>query len=213
MAEIEIRNWKNKKVGSLPLEDAVFEYPLKEHLIYEAVCAYQAAGRAGTASTKNRVDVSGGGRKPWRQKGTGRARAGDNRSPLWRHGGTVFGPHPRDYSWKFPKKMRLNALKSALAQKLRDGKLVCVDSMEFKSRKTGELEDAVGNGLGISGKVLLIHDGGESSGLQNLELAARNNPRLKVHRSLGVNIVDLLDCEVLVASENAIKQWSEVLAS
>lgn len=211
MAEIEVRNWKNKKVGSLPLDEAVFDYPLKEHLIYEAVCAYQAAGRAGTHATKNRINVSGGGRKPWRQKGTGRARAGDNRSPLWRHGGTVHGPQPRDYSWKFPRKMRLNALKSALAQKLREGKLVCVDKMEFKSHKTAELENAVGHGLGIAGKVLLIHEDGE--GVLNLERAAGNNPRLKVHRALGLNIVDLLDCEVLVASESAIKQWNEVLAS
>jgi large subunit ribosomal protein L4 len=213
MAEIEIRNWKNKKVGSLPLNDAVFDYPLKEHLIYEAVCAYQAAGRSGTASTKNRIEVSGGTRKPWRQKGTGRARVGDNRSPLWRHGGTVFGPRPREYSWKFPKKMRINALKSALAQKLREGKLVCVDTMEFESHKTRELEEAVGNGLGISGKVLLVHEGGEGNEVQNLERAAGNNPRLRVNRALGVSIVDLLDCEVLVASESAIKQWSEVLAS
>ena len=213
MAEIEIRNWKNKKVGSLPLDEAVFDYPLKEHLIYEAVCAYQAAGRSGTHSTKNRKNVSGGGAKPWRQKGTGRARAGDNRSPLWRHGGTVHGPQPRDYSWKFPRKMRLNALRSALAQKLRDGKLVCVDSMNFESHKTSELESAVGNGLGITGKVLLVHEGAASDGVQNLERAAGNNPRLKVHRALGMSIVDLLDCEVLVASEEAIKKLSEVLAS
>jgi len=212
MAEIEIRNWKNKKVGSLALAEAVFDYPLKEHLIYEAVCAYRAAGRAGTHSTKNRKNVSGGGRKPWRQKGTGRARAGDNRSPLWRHGGTAHGPHPRDYSWKFPRKMRLNALRSALAQKLREGKVVCVDTMEFDSHKTGELEQAVGNGLGISGKVLLVHEGVEGGGVQNLERAAGNNPRLKVHRALGMSIVDLLDCEVLVASESAIKQLNEVLA-
>jgi large subunit ribosomal protein L4 len=212
MAEIEIRNWKNKKVGSLELDAAVFDYPLKEHLIYEAVCAYQAAGRAGTHNTKNRKEVSGGGRKPWRQKGTGRARAGDNRSPLWRHGGTVHGPKPRDYSWKFPRKMRLNALKSVLAQKLRDGKLVCVDKMEFKSHKTAELEKAVGDGLGISGKVLLVHENLEGSGVENMMRAAGNNPRLNVERALGVSIIKMMDCEVMVASEGAIKQLSEVLA-
>jgi len=212
MAEIEIRNWKNKKVGSLELNEAVFGYPLKEHLIYEAVCAYQAAGRAGTHKTKNRVEVSGGGRKPWRQKGTGRARAGDNRSPLWRHGGTVHGPKPRDYSWKFPRKMRLNALKSILAQKLRDGKLVCVDKMEFKSHKTADLEKAVGDGLGISGKVLLVCESLEGTGVANMMRAAGNNPRLKVGRALGVSIVEMMDCEVMVVSEGAIKQLSEVLA-
>ena len=212
MAELEVRNWKNKTIRSLELDDRVFDYPLKEHLIYEAVCAYRAAGRAGTHQTKNRVNVSGGTSKPWRQKGTGRARSGDNRSPLWRHGGTVHGPQPRDYSWNFPKKMRKNALRSALAQKLREGKLVCVERMEFDSHRTGELEKAVGNGLGISGKVLLVYDGVGTDGVENLVRAAGNNPRLTVDRALGVNIVQLLDCEVMVASENAIRQLNEVLA-
>ena len=111
MPQIDVQDWKKKKLRTLELDPAVFDYPLKEHLLYEAVLAYRAAGRSGTAATKNRNAVSGGTRKLWRQKGTGRARVGDNRSPLWRHGGTAHGPVPRDYSWSFPKKMRRNALR------------------------------------------------------------------------------------------------------
>ena len=156
MAEITVRNWKNEPVGTLELDDAIFEYPLKEHLIYEAVCAFRAAGRAGTHKVKNRTEVSGGTKKLWRQKHTGRARMGDNRSPLWRHGGTVHGPVPRDYAWDFPKRMRRNALKSLLAQKLRDGRLLCVEDFGMPSHRTAELEKAVAAGLGVTGKALLI---------------------------------------------------------
>lgn len=208
MAEIAIRNWNNKKVGSLELDDAVFGYPLKRHLIYEAVCAYRAAGRRGTHNAKNRKDVSGGTRKLWRQKGTGRARVGDNRSPLWRHGGTVHGPHPRDYSWSFPRRMRRNALKSALAQKHREAQLLCLDKLDLKSHRTGELAELVTEGLKLDGKVLFLAEDGQ----RNLELAARNNPRLTVLRALGVNVVDLLDHDVVVTSRSALEQLTEVLA-
>lgn len=208
MAEIQVRNWKNETVRTLALTDSVFDYPLKRHLVFEAVQAYRAGGRAGTHKTKNRVEVSGGGKKLWRQKGTGRARMGDNRSPLWRHGGTVMGPRPRDYSWKLPKKMRWNAIKSVLSQKLREGKLVCVEDLAAQEPRTKDLELAVGQGLGISGKVLLVPVDDE----RNLDLASRNNPRLKVSRALGLNVVDLLDHEVVVLSEAAIKKLDEVLA-
>jgi len=208
MAQISVRNWKNETVRTLDVADAVFDYPLKEHLIYEAVLAYRAAGRAGTHKTKNRVEVSGGTKKLWKQKHTGRARMGDNRSPLWRHGGTVQGPQPRDYSWKFPRKMRWNAIKSVLSQKLREGKLVCVEDFATDSHRTKELDAAVGAGLGITGKVLLV----PSDERRNLDLASRNNPRLKVARVLGLSVVDLLDYEVVVASESAIKKLGEVLA-
>jgi len=208
MPEIAVRNWKNESVRSLDLDPAVFDYPLKQHLIYEAVLAYRDAGRAGTHKAKNRVEVSGGTRKLWKQKHTGRARVGDNRSPLWRHGGTVHGPQPRDYSWSFPKRMRRNALRSALAQKLRDGKLICVEAFELDSVKTKELEKAVTSGLGITGKTLLVPADAE----RNLELAARNNPRMKAVRALGVSIVDLLDHDVLLISEEALRKLNEVLA-
>ena len=208
MSEIEVRNWGNKKVRKLELDPAVFDYPWKEHLVWEAVQAYQAGGRAGTHKTKNRTVVSGGAGKPWRQKGTGRARSGDNRSPLWRHGGTVHGPQPRDYSWKFPKKMRSNAIRSVLAQKLRDGKLVCLDALECKDHKTKALDTALSGKLGLESKTLLVPLELE----KNLELAARNNPRLSVVRAMGISVVDLVDCDTVVIAEDAIKRLNEVLA-
>lgn len=207
MAQITVRNWGNKKLRELELDDALFGYALRPHLIYEAVCAYRATGRAGTHKTKNRKEVSGGTRKLWRQKHTGRARMGDNRSPLWRHGGIVHGPQVRSHTWRLPKKMRRNAVKSALAQKLREGKIVCLDSLERDTPKTRELEAALAGKLKLDGKVLLVPE--DSSG--NLDLAARNNPRLKVVRALGVSIVDLLDHETIVFSEPALKRLGEVL--
>lgn len=209
MAQIPVRDWNNKTLRTLELDEVVFGYPLKQHLIYEAVCAYRAGGRAGTHKIKNRSEVSGGTKKLWKQKHTGRARVGDNRSPLWRHGGTIQGPVPRDYSWDFPVAMRRNAIKSALAQKLRDGKIVCVEGFGLASPKTKDLEQALSAALGITRKALLLPLETEA----NLDRAARNNPRLKVVRALGVSIVDLLDHDTVVVSEPALKRLSEVLAS
>jgi large subunit ribosomal protein L4 len=208
MAQIDVRNWKNETVRTLALDSAVFEYPLKEHLLYEAVLAYQAAGRRGTHKTKNRVEVSGGTRKLWRQKHTGRARMGDNRSPVWRHGGVAHGPTPRSYAWRLPRKMRRNALRSALAQSLREGKIVCIEQFDLESHRSKDLEQALAGGLGITGRALLVPADEE----RNLQLAARNNPRLKVVRSLGVSVVDLLHHDTLLFSEPALQQLSEVLA-
>jgi large subunit ribosomal protein L4 len=209
MAKVPVRDWNNKTLRTLDVSDDVLGYPLKEHLIYEAVCAYRAGGRAGTHKTKNRVEVSGGTKKLWKQKHTGRARMGDNRSPLWRHGGTIQGPVPRDYSWKLPAAMRRNAIKSALAQKLRDGKLVCVDAFALKTPKTKDLEGALAGPLGVTERALLLPLESDA----NLDLAARNNPRLKVVRALGVSIVDLLDHDTVVVSEPALLRLAEVLAS
>ena len=208
MAEITVRDWSNKPLRTLQLDPAVFDYPVKEHLVYEAVVAYQAAGRRGTHKTKNRVEVSGGTKKLWKQKHTGRARMGDNRSPLWRHGGTVQGPVPRDYSWRMPRRMRRNALRSVLSQKLREGRLVCVADFELASAKTRELDRAVTSGLGVAGTTLLV----PVEHVSNLDLAARNNPRLTVVRALGISVVDLLDHETAVFSEAALQRLSEVLA-
>ncbi|MDH3627137.1 MAG: 50S ribosomal protein L4 [Acidobacteriota bacterium] len=207
MAEVAVKNWDNKTVRTIEVDPVLADYPLKNHLIYEAVLAYQAAGRAGTHKTKNRKDVSGGTRKMWRQKGTGRARSGDNRSPLWRHGGVVHGPQPRDYSWSMPRKMRRNALRSALAENLRQGKIICLESLELASHQTGALEKAV-TGLGLEGKTLLVARDAE----RNLELATRNNPRLTSARALGVSIVDLLNHDHIVISESAFQTMAEVLA-
>ncbi len=209
MAQIPVLDWNNKTLRTLELDDVVFGYPLKEHLIYEAVCAYRAGGRAGTHKIKNRSEVSGGTKKLWKQKHTGRARVGDNRSPLWRHGGTIQGPTPRDYSWNFPVAMRRNALKSALAQKLRDGEILCIEGFALTSPKTKDLEIALSGKLGVKRKALLIPLESDT----NLDRAAANNPRLKVVRALGVSIVDLLDHDTVVVSELALKRLSEVLAS
>jgi large subunit ribosomal protein L4 len=208
MSQISIRDWNNKEVRTLDLDPQVFDYPLKQHLLYEAVLAYRAAGRRGTHKTKNRVEVSGGTRKLWRQKGTGRARMGDNRSPLWRHGGTVHGPRPRDYSWNFPKRMRRNALRSALAQLHREGRLVCLEGFDLASEKTQQLDKHLAAKLGLEAKTLLVSVDEE----RNLTLAARNNPRLRVVRALGVSVVDLLDHDNVVFSEPALTRLSEVLA-
>jgi large subunit ribosomal protein L4 len=209
MAHIDVRDWNNKTLRTVELDEAVFGYPLKQHLIYEAVCAYRDGGRAGTHKTKNRIEVSGGTKKLWKQKHTGRARMGDNRSPLWRHGGTVQGPVPRDYRWGFPAAMRRNAIKSALAQKFRDGKLVFIESFGLDSPKTGALESALAGKLGITQKALLLPLDAEA----NLDLAARNNPRLTVVRALGVSIVDLLHHDTVVVAEQALARLTEVLAS
>jgi large subunit ribosomal protein L4 len=208
MPEIAVRNWKNETLRTIALDPAVFDYPMKPHLVYEAVCAYRAGGRRGTHKTKNRVEVSGGTRKLWRQKGTGRARMGDNRSPLWRHGGTVQGPTPRDYAWAMPKRMRRNALKCALSEKLREGHLVCLESLDPASHRTAELETSLRVGLGLDARILLLPLEEE----RNLSLAARNNPRLRVTRVLGVGIVDLLAHDTVMISEAALAKLGEVLA-
>jgi large subunit ribosomal protein L4 len=208
MPKISVLNWKNKKIRTLDLDAAVFDLPMKGHLVYEAVCAHRAGGRRGTHKVKNRVEVSGGTCKVWRQKGTGRARVGDNRSPLWRHGGTVHGPRPRDYSWNFPKRMRRIALKCALSDKLREGKLVCIEAFDLGSHRTSELEESLKTGLGLEARTLLMPLENE----RNLSLAAGNNPRLHVVRALGVSVVDLLGHDTVVISEEAIKKLSEVLA-
>jgi large subunit ribosomal protein L4 len=208
MPDIDVKNWKNETLRTLNLDADVFEYPMKEHLVYEAVCAHRAGGRRGTHKVKNRVEVSGGTRKVWRQKGTGRARVGDNRSPLWRHGGTVHGPSPRDYSIAFPKRKRRNALRCALSEKLREGKLLCIDNFELPSHRTADFERTLTADMGIEDKALLVSLEDE----RNLMLAARNNPRVSVTRALGVNVVDLLAHDTVIISEKALQRLEEVLA-
>ena len=206
MAEISVKNLNNDKIRDIQIPDEIFAYPLKKHLIYEAIKNYRANARSGTASTKNRVDVRGGGRKPWRQKGTGRARVGSIRSPLWRGGGIVFGPKPRDYSYDLPKKMRKNALKSILSAKFSDGKIVVLDDIKIGSSKTKDFVKLMKGTLGIKGKALLVYDGGD----ENLELSSRNYPLIKVVRPLEINPYDLLDREWLIFSEKALQRISEV---
>ncbi|MEW5807262.1 MAG: 50S ribosomal protein L4 [Acidobacteriota bacterium] len=208
MAEIAVRNLNNDKLRDIQLPDKVFAYPLREHLIYEAVNHYLASGRSGTASTKNRVEISGGGRKPWRQKHTGRARVGSIRSPLWRGGGTIFGPTPRDYSYHFPGKMRKNALRSILSAKLKEGKIIVIDDITLASRKTKDLARLFEKTLGIKSRALIVYEGDN----RHLELASRNNVKLTLIRALAINPYDLLRHEWLVLSEKALQQVNEVLA-
>lgn len=208
MAEVTVRNLKNDELRQLDLSEEVFGYPLKRHLIHEAMHHQMAARRSGSASTKNRVDVRGGGRKPWRQKHTGRARHGSNRSPLWRGGGTVFGPRPRSYDYAFPRKARRNALRSVLSEKVRQGRLLVVDSLVVGTHRTRDLRRILEQGLSLTGKTLLVYDGEN----RNLHLAARNNPLVTAVRSPAVSVVDVLNHDTVLASEAAVNQLREVLA-
>jgi large subunit ribosomal protein L4 len=170
MATIDVLDLAGKKVGSLELAEEVFG-GINEDLLWEAVKHYRAGQRAGTHATKNRKLVSGAGKKLWRQKGTGRARVGSIRSPLWRHGGTVHGPQPRSYDFTFPKKKLLGALRSALAAKLADGKLVVVDGFELKEAKTKEVRKAL-DALQVEKTALIVEAGNNEN--SNLELSSRN---------------------------------------
>src|SRR5918912_2573380 len=171
---IDVKDWNNKKVGSVELSDEVFGYPYKEHLIHEAVRNYLASLRQGTHKVKNRSEVSGTGKKPFRQKGTGRARQGGNRPPIHRHGGTVFGPVPRDYSYKMNAQEKKNALKSALSQRVKEGHLVVVSDVAVDEPKTKAFAERIAN-IGVDGKALLV-DTLENT---NAVLASRNNPKLQ----------------------------------
>jgi large subunit ribosomal protein L4 len=208
MPKVDVKDWNNKKVGSVDLPEEIFAYPYKEHLIHEAVRNYLASLRQGTAKVKNRSEVSGSGKKPFRQKGTGRARQGGNRPPIHRHGGTVFGPHPRDYSYKMNSQEKKNALKSALSQRVKEGKLVLLSDLSIDEPKTKTLSEKVTK-VGVDGKALLV-DSFENT---NLALAARNNPRLVLVDPLHVNVYDVVNSRYVVLSQSALQQLTEALES
>lgn len=205
MAKVQIRNLKNKPVGELELDDAVFDYSASETLVWEAVRAFQAGRRKGTHKTKNRVDVRGGGGKPWRQKGTGRARVGSLRSPLWRAGGTVFGPRPRDYTQRFPRKKKRGAVRMVLSDKLRNEQIIVVEDLQLKSHKTRDFR-ALLKLFDLAGKVLVVDDEN-----RNLYLGSRNLPGIRMVPTSGVNVYDLLNCEHLVISRQAVEKLEETL--
>ena len=206
MAQVQVRNLENKLVGRLKLADEVFKYTASETLVWEAVRAYLAAQRKGTHGTKSRASVRGGGRKPWRQKGTGRARVGSIRSPLWRKGGVVFGPTPRDYSQAFPKKKRRGALKAVLSDKLKNKKLTVLDEFALESHRTKGFLRVLEN-FNLDRKVLVVDDHQN----RNLYLSARNLPEVKLVPTLGLNVYDLLNCKHLLISKRAILELQEVL--
>src|SRR3982075_2221395 len=205
MANIDVVDLSGKKVGTFELADEVFG-AVNEALLWEAVKHYRAAGRAGTHATKNKKLVSGAGKKLWKQKGTGRARVGSIRSPLWRHGGTVHGPRPRDYSYALPKKMLLGALRSALSAKLTEQRLTVVEDWELENHKTKEF-------LGVLGKLnhkksALIVAYGENT---NLERASRNIEGVTLVAPNGLQPYDLLKHELLVLSKEAVARLSHSL--
>ncbi len=204
--KIEVKNFSNESVGEVEVPETVFSYPYKEHLIHTAVCAYRAAQRAGTHKTKVRSEVAGSGKKLWRQKGTGRARVGSIRTPLWRSGGTVHGPQPRSYTNGFSVGEKKSALKSALSRKLEDGQIMVLDSMELDSFKTNALDQQV-SGLGAGAKALLV----DSRENENLCRAVKNNPRLKTVDALAVNVYDVVDREFVIISQAALETLVGVL--
>jgi len=206
MASVDIKNLNNEVVGKLDLSDDVFGGPINEGLLNDAVKQYLATQRAGTHKTKTRGEVSGSGKKPWRQKGTGRARVGEIRNPLWRKGGTVFGPQPRSYEYHLPKKMFRAALRSALTQKLKDNQLNVVDAFSLADHKTKAFGQAL-NKLGFARKVLVV----DHTDNANLRLAARNMAEVNLIPSLQVTPYHLLNAHHVVFSKASIQALEEVL--
>jgi len=207
MPSVDIVDLSNAPVGSIELSDAVFGAEVNEALLYEAVRQHTAARRSGTAATKTRHEVSGSGKKLWKQKGTGRARMGSIRSPLWRHGGTVHGPQPRSYEYKLPRKMVLGALRSALTAKLRDGELKVVRSFELSDHKTKNMAGVLRQ-LEVKKTALLVEIGENV----NLSRASRNLPGVKLVPAKEVNVYDLLAHRQILLSEPAARKLSEALA-
>jgi len=198
--KIEVHNQEGKVIGKEPLETAIFDGYINQDLMHQAIQTYLANKRQGTVATKTRGLVSGGGKKPWRQKGTGRARFGSIRTPIWRHGGTVFGPQPRDYSRKFPKRMNLQALKSALNAKLKDAQIIFVDDVLLKQVKTKDFSAILKN-LKISEEKALIL---KKTVDNTLLLSSRNIPMVAMQRAASVNTYSLMNCKKLVLTKDAL---------
>jgi large subunit ribosomal protein L4 len=204
--QLDIVNSENQKVGSFDVRDEVFGGRVKTDLIWESVVHANAGARRGTHQTKNRANVSGSGKKPWRQKGTGRARVGEIRNPLWRKGGTVFGPQPRSYDYRLPKKVEAGALRAALAQKLRDGELVVVDTLaadEIKTKAAAELLKR----LGITGKAVLVDVAVDDK----LSRSVRNIRGITFVQTARLTARDVMDAGRVVATRNAIEKLQEAL--
>ncbi len=207
--KLDVRNWENNVVGEIDVPDDVLTYPTRPHLVYEVVKAYLAGLRRGTHATKTRALVSGGGKKPWKQKGTGRARVGSSRSPLWRHGGTTFGPQPRSYAMKVNVKAKKNALRSVLSDRHSEGRLWVLESLDVDSNRTKEVMSRMA-ALGLAGKKVLLVDSYDNL---NLMLATRNRRELGTADALHVNVYQVLDAQQVVFSRRALAQLAEVLTS
>jgi large subunit ribosomal protein L4 len=204
MASVSMVDMSNKKVKDVELP-AVFGAEVKSHLLHSAVVNQLANRRAGTAATKTKGLVSGGGKKPFKQKGTGRARAGSSRSPLWRHGGTVFGPQPRDYSYSMPKKEKRAALAAALSSKVNDNRMILLDKLELAGPRTKQMTDLL-KALGVAESALVLIAGEN----KNVALASRNMPNVKVLRMENINVYDLLKYRFLITTQDALKTMQEV---
>lgn len=207
MPKVAVYNIEGRQVGDIELNEAVFGADVNEALLHQVVVDQQANRRRGTAATKNRTQVRGGGRKPWRQKGTGRARVGSIRSPLWVGGGTIFGPSPRDYSRRMPKKARRAALRSALSSKVADGSIIVLDELVLNEAKTRTMVGILNAVKAAKKPLVVLADWDE-----NVNRAARNIPGVMVSKSLGLNVYDLLNHENLVITKDAVAMLEEVLA-
>jgi large subunit ribosomal protein L4 len=203
---LDVVNSENQKVGSVDVADAVFSGPIKTDLIWESVVRQNASERRGTHKAKNRALVSGGGKKPYKQKGTGRAQAGSTRSPLWRHGGTVFPPQPRSYSYDLPKKVERGALKAALAARFKDGAVVVVDELKASEKKTKDAAELLKR-LGANGRTLVV----DVKLDENFEVSARNIPGVQLVQSGRLTARDVMNTTRIIATRAAIERLQEVL--
>lgn len=206
MPTVDVFNLNREVTGRLELSDAIFGVPVKPHVMHEVVVYQLAKRRAGTVKTKGRSDVSGGGKKPWRQKGTGRARAGTTRSPVWRGGGTIHGPQPRDYEMRIPKKVRRLALKMALSQKVLDEGFKVLDQFKLDRIKTKDFADLL-NRFELRKTLIVLPEHDET-----IEKSARNIPNVKILRSEGLNVYDLLNYHAVILSRECVGKIEEALA-
>ncbi|HCP14337.1 MAG TPA: 50S ribosomal protein L4 [Peptococcaceae bacterium] len=205
MSKVALYNVEGKQVGEFELNDTVFGIEPNEFVVHEAVVMQLASLRRGTVGVKNRAAVSGGGRKPFKQKGTGRARAGSTRSPLWRHGGVVFGPQARSYAYSIPRKKRRLALKSVLSDKLANGNLIVVDDLKMESPKTKEMVRILNN-LGVERKALVV------TGCIDARTSARNIEGVLPMTADGINVYDILNHDKMIVTQEAVRAIEEVLA-
>ena len=206
MANVSVYNIEGKEVGTIDLNDAVVGVEVNEHLVHMAVVSQLANKRQGTQKAKTRSEVSGGGRKPWRQKGTGHARQGSTRAPQWTGGGVVFAPTPRDYSFKLNKKERRAALKSALTSRVEEKKFIVVDEINFDEIKTKKFQDVLNN-LSVSKALVVLEDGNK-----NAELSARNIADVKTAKTNTINVYDILKYNTVIATKAAVQAIEEVYA-
>ena len=206
MANVSVYNIEGKEVGTIDLNDAVFGVEVNEHLVHMAVVSQLANKRQGTQKAKTRSEVSGGGRKPWRQKGTGHARQGSTRAPQWTGGGVVFAPTPRDYSFKLNKKERRAALKYALTSRVEEKKFIVVDEINFDEIKTKKFQDVLNN-LSVSKALVVLEDGNK-----NAELSARNIADVKTAKTNTINVYDILKYNTGIATKAAVQAIEEVYA-